>query len=1047
MKNNLRLMRMCVATGVVLTSITAVQMQAKAANLPATAVSLKSTFQNNPVSGTVRDSKGNALPGVTVQVKGTSRGTQTSGDGSYHLDAKSGDVLVFSSVGFAPKEVAVGNSATVNVTLDDNVRGLNELVVTALGIQRKAKELTYSTQSVKNEDLTTVKETNVVNSLSGKISGLQVNRSASGVAGSARVVLRGQKSIRENQPLYVVDGVPIANFTSAQPTDLWGQSSGASSGGRDGGDILSTINPDDIESVNVLKGASASALYGSQAANGVIMITTKKGKAGQTKVNFSSNFMLDKAAYGPDLQFSYLQTNKDNLYSWGSKGASPDHVNSFFQNGQTWINSINLSGGTEKAQTYFSYSNTTNKGIVPTTKFDQHTVNFRENANFLNDRLNIDANVLATTQKAHNRPSSGLYYNALTGLYLFPRGLNFQQYADNFEYLSAKRNMYLQNWWNLNYEEGKSGQDSQQNPYWILNRNVTENRKDNMIAAITLRYKLTPWLNVQARGNANKSWDKYELKANAGTQTTIADNNGRYTYDYITSTQYYGDFLVIGTPKLSDNFGLNFTAGTSITDLKQDRTFLDSKDGDLAFANVFHIGNLNLNSATRVTPTGLRRQLQSVFATAGINFREKVFLDLTGRNDWSSTLAYSPNMKKGYLYYSAGLNTILSDLVKMPEWVNYGKIRASYAKVGNDIAPFATLPTNTVTSGILTSNTSGAFLNQPLKPEMTTSVELGTEWRFFDNRLNFDFTWYNSHTKDQYFDFRISSGFLYPNAFINAGDVRNTGIEATLGYQVIKQKALSWTTTFNFTRNKNTLIELAPQLHGDYTITPKGDNVNNYALVLHEGSSFGDIYGRAFKRAADGSILVDDNGKPQAADGPLTYLGNPTPKFLLGWNNSITWKNFNINFLIDGRFGGKVMSITQAMLDEYGVSQATADARNAGGVTIDATKASGGKFAGPIDPAVFYGAVGGRAGITEYYMYDATNVRLREFSVVYTIPTNSKVLKDLKVGLVGRNLFFFSKKAPYDPELSMSTDNGLQGVDVFGLPATRSFGLNLKVSL
>ncbi|NIG57222.1 SusC/RagA family TonB-linked outer membrane protein [Chitinophaga sp. Cy-1792] len=1047
MKNNLRLMKVCLAAGVALTSIIADNAQVRAAGLNEPGLSYTSIFQNKEVTGTVRDNKGNALPGVTVQVKGTSRGTQTNADGAFTLEAKSGDILIFSSVGFGVKEVPVGNGSSLKVVLDDNVRGLNELVVTALGIQRKAKELTYSTQSVKNEELTTVKETNVVNSLSGKISGLQVNRSASGVAGSARVVLRGQKSIRENQPLYVVDGVPIANFTSAQPTDLWGQSSGASSGGRDGGDILSTINPDDIESVNVLKGASASALYGSQAANGVIMITTKKGKAGQARVNYSSNFTLDNPAYKPDLQYEYLQTNKDNLYSWGPKGSSPDHVKSFFQNGTTWINSINVAGGTDKAQTYFSYSNTTNKGILPTSKFDQHTVNFRENASFLNDRLNIDANVLATTQNAHNRPSSGLYYNALTGLYLFPRGLDFQSYKNQFEYFSPTRNMYLQNWWNLNYDEGKSGQDSQQNPYWILNRNVTENRKDNLIAAITLKYTLNKWLTIQARGNANKSWDKYELKANAGTQTTIADNNGRYTYDYITSTQYYGDVLLTGTPKISNNFGLNFTLGSSITDLKQDRTFLDSKDGDLAFANVFHIGNLNLNSATKVVPGGLRRQLQSVFATAGLNFREKVFLDLTGRNDWSSTLAYTPNMKKGYLYYSAGLNTIITDLVKFPSWADYGKVRLSYAKVGNDVAPFSTLPTNTISSGILTSNTSGSFLGQPLKPEMTTSVELGTEWRFLDNRLNFDFTWYNSHTKDQYFDFRISSGFLYPNAFINAGNVRNTGIEATLGYQVIKQKNLGWTTTFNFTRNKNTLIELAPQLHGDYTITPKGDNVNNYALVLHEGSSFGDIYGKQFQRAADGSILVDDNGKPLAKDGALTYLGNPTPKFLLGWNNSFNYKQFTLNFLIDGRFGGKVMSITQAMLDEYGVSKATANARNAGGVNIAATKASGGKFSGPIDAATFYGAVAGRAGITEYYMYDATNVRLRELSLVYSIPLHSKAVKDLKVGFVGRNLFFFTKKAPYDPELSMSTDNGLQGVDVFGLPATRSFGLNLKVVL
>ncbi|CAL1520038.1 SusC/RagA family TonB-linked outer membrane protein [Chitinophaga sp. MM2321] len=1045
MKTNLRLMKVCAVTGLALTSILADHAYAKAAGytyLPT--ASFRSILQEREISGTVRDNKGNLLPGVTVQIKGGNKGTQTNAEGNYHISAKAGDILVFSSVGFAVREMTVGSNTTINAKLDDNVKGLNELVVTALGIQRKAKDLTYSTQQVKGDELTVVKETNVINSLSGKVSGLQINRSASGVGGSSRVVLRGQKSIRENQPLYVIDGVPVANFTSAQPTDLWGQSSGASSGGRDGGDILSTINPDDIESVNVLKGASASALYGSQAANGVIMITTKKGKAGQAKITFSSNFTVDQPSYRPDLQYSYLQSTPGNLYSWGDKGSSPDHVKDFFKNGSTWINSINVSGGTEKAQTYFSYSNTTNSGIVPTAKFGQHTLNFRENANFLNDKLNLDANVQMTTQNAHNRPTSGLYYNALTGLYLFPRGLDFNQYKNNYEYFSPTRNMYLQDWWNLNADKKLVGQDSQQNPYWILNRNITENRKDNLIASLALKYSLNSWLSIQARGNVNKSWDKYELKANAGTQTTIADANGRYTYDYLSSTQYYGDLLVVGNTRLSDKIGFSFTGGTSITDLKQDRTFVDSKDADLAFANQFHIGNVNLNPAAKIFNQGQRRQLQSVFGTVGFNLSEKVFLDLTARNDWSSTLAYTPNVKKGYLYYSAGLNTIISDVFHMPAFIDYSKVRVSYAKVGNDVAAFSTLPVNTITSGVLTSNTSGAYLNRSLKPEMTTSVEIGTEWRFMDNRLNFDFTWYNSHTKDQYFDFLISSGYLYPNAFVNAGNVQNTGIEASLGYQVIKQKNLTWQTTFNFTHNRNKLIELAPQLRGDYTITPKGDNVNSYTLKLHEGSSFGDIYGVKFQRAEDGSIMVDDAGKPMTATGAQSFLGNPTPKFLLGWNNTLTFKQFSLNVLIDGRFGGKVMSITQAMLDEYGVSQATENARDNGGVDIAATKASGGKFSGKIPASTFYGVVGGRAGITEYYMYDATNVRLRELAIGYTIPLHATFIKDLKIGLVGRNLFFFTKKAPYDPEMSMSTDNGVQGVDVFGLPSTRSFGLNLK---
>lgn len=1004
--------------------------------------------QTQEIGGVVQDIKGNPLPGVTVALKGSKRGTQTNANGVFHLAVQPGEVLVFSFVGYVNKEVTVGSDRNVTVVLEEQVRGLSEFVVTALGIQRKPKELTYATQQVKGADLSQVKETNVVNSLVGKVSGLQVSRSASGVAGSARVILRGQKSIRENQPLYVVDGVPMVNFTAAQPTDIWGQASGTGSSGRDGGDILSTINPEDIDNINVLKGASASALYGSQAANGVIMISTKKGKSGHPRINYSSNFTLDQAAYRPDLQYEFNQSSEGSAYSWGAKGNNPDHVKPFFRTGNTWINAINLSTGSDQAQTYFSYSNTTNKGILPTSTFNQHTINIRETAQFLDGKLSMDANVLMTTQKSHNRATSGLYYNPLSGLYLFPRGLNFDSYK-TYEKFSPVRNTYLQRWWNIDFDNNMAGLDIQQNPYWVLNRNITENTKDNLLASLQLRYQLTDWLYLQARGNVNKAWDKYELKANASTQTTLADKNGRYTFDKFSSTQYYGDLLLVGNRKLSQRIGLNFTLGTSITDLKQEREFIDSKGSGpgLVAANVFHIGNVVPTNAATIRPTGVRRQLQSVFATAGLNLDEKVFLDLTARNDWSSTLAYTPDVKKGYLYYSAGINAILHELLQLPSFIDYSKIRFSYARVGNDVQPFATLPTNTFVSGVLTSNTSGPYLNRPLKPEVTQSIEAGMEWRMLHNRLSFDATWYQSYTQDQYFDFLISVGFLYPNVFINAGKIQNSGVEATLSYDVVKKHAFSWQTTLNFTHNKNKIIHLAEQLKGDYLIGPKGVNVNNYSLRIREGSSYGDIYGRRFQRAADGSILVDNTGKPLQEGGPLAYLGNPTPKFLLGWGNNFNWKNLTFSFLIDGRFGGKVMSITQAMLDEYGVSQVTADARNNGGVSIDASKTGGGKFTDKIPAEIFYRTVGGRAGITEYYMYDATNIRLRELAIGYNIPLTSKVVKDLKVGLVGRNLFFFTKKAPYDPEISMSTDNGLQGVDVFSLPATRSFGLSVRCSL
>jgi TonB-linked SusC/RagA family outer membrane protein len=994
-----------------------------------------------PIKGRILNEKGEPISGANVLVKGTRKGTSTNSNGEFSIDANNGDVLIISYVGYATRQVTVGDDKNLTISLAVNSQQLGELVVTALGIQRRSKSLTYSTQKVSNSDLTTVKNLNPINSLNGKVAGLQINPSASGLGGSVRVILRGQKSTRENQPLYVIDGVPMANFTTAQPINVWGEASGTNAAGRDGGDVLSSLNPEDIESITVLKGASAAALYGSQAGNGVIMITTKKGRAGTAKVDFSSAFTVEKPMYYPKLQFDYKQTSADNIYSWGAAGSSSDHVKPFFKTGTTWINTVAFTAGNDKAQTYFSYSNTANKGILPTSEFKQHTFNFRQTSKFFNDKLNADANIIFSTQKTHNRPTSGLYYNPLTGLYLLPRGQDFGSYK-NFEYFSPTRNMMLQNWWNINHDKKQGGQDNQQNPYWILNRDANNVKKDNLFASLTLKYPITKWLNIQARGSINRNYDNYKLKAHASTQITLADYNGRYTEDHLTRTLLYGDVIISGNTNITDKIGFNFNAGASINDQKQDRDFFDSKGSDLRFANIFTLGNINLTPAAMVQPTGLRRQVQSIFGTATFDFDEKVYLDLTARNDWSSTLAFTPKANSGYPYFSAGLNTIVSELVTMPSFIDYGKVRFSYAKVGNDVEPFSTLPTNTISSGNYGSIQVGPYLGAYLRPEDARSFEAGTEWRLLNNRLTVDFTWYKTNTKDQYFEFSAPLGSGLSRFFVNAGEIENKGIELALGYDILRRNNMKWTSSLNLTRNRNKVVKLLPELGGQYEITTAG--VNNYSLRIREGGSYGDIYGKTFMRAADGSILVDDNGKPQG--GEFGFLGNPNPDFLAGWNNSFEINNFVITALVDGRFGGKVMSITQAVLDEYGVSKATADARNSGGIMVNATKVSGGKWSGAIPADVFYTTVGGRAGITEYYMYDATNIRLRELSVGYKVPSNSKVIKDMRLSLLARNLFFIKKEAPYDPELSMSTGNGLQGIDVFALPSTRSVGLSFRCS-
>ncbi len=395
---------------------------------------------------------GSGVPGASVVVKGTTNGTTADVDGKFSilLPDPGNSVLVISFIGFRSQEIAVQNQTAINVTLQEDATELNEVVVTALGIEKETKSLTYAVQQVDGDQLTRSRDVNVANSLSGRVAGITVNRSASGPGGSTRVVLRGNKSTTNNQALYVVDGVPMVSPTVGQPTDVWGQSTGGGTGsaGRDGGDAISNINPDDIESINVLKGASAAALYGSQAANGVILITTKRGKAGQTRIDYSSNLTFENVLLRPELQFKYGQTAADTRDSWGPVVNAPDHVKDFFQTGHTWTNSISMSGGTDKAQSYLSYSNTTNQGIMPTSSFDRHTLNFRETAKLLNDKLTMDGSVNLTTQKSHNRPVSGIYSNPATGLYLFPRGLDFGYYKNNYQYHSDLRNMDMQNWWN-----------------------------------------------------------------------------------------------------------------------------------------------------------------------------------------------------------------------------------------------------------------------------------------------------------------------------------------------------------------------------------------------------------------------------------------------------------------------------------------------------------------------------------------------------------------------------------------------------------------------
>ena len=1002
---------------------------------------------NFPVTGTVTDEGGSPLAGVSVIIKGTSTGTITNESGQYTINASKGAILVFSYVGRQAKEVVVGDSGSIDVKLSEeqNATDLKDVVVvTALGVKRSEASTTYSTQQVSGEDLTRVKNTNVANSLSGKVAGLTISSSGSGVGGSAKVILRGAKSILgNNQALYVIDGVPMNNVPTNQPNSAYG---GTTS--YDGGDPISNLNPDDIESISVLKGASASALYGGDGANGVILITTKSGKAGRVQVNFSSSASFNKAAYTPSFQNAYGSATSSSLQSWGSAiSGGHDNTKDFFQTGNNFTNSINLTTGSKVAQTYFSYANTSARGIEPGNDLQRNNFNLRQIGHFFDDKLTVDINANYVTQQIKNAPMVGFYFNPLTGLYLFPRGTDILTYKNQFEVANAQTPYAVQNWIGTianNDGTPKFNDDIQQNPWWIINRNPTDLQRNRLLANASVKYDFAPWFNLQARGSVDRINDIYNQKLYASTSQYVSRSNGNYYYSNGINTQMYGDLLGNFNIPVSNDFKVAGLVGGSIRDSKMIGLYYASSGNNpgtgLFFPNIFTEQNTITDPGTSADMPQNHIQVQSAFASANLSYKEAVFLDLSGRNDWSSTLS---NTKDGYSFFypSVGANAILSKLLEMPNAISFAKIRASYAVVGLSPLAYQSNPAlATIGNGgnIALNNTSPVTL---LAPQKTKSFEIGTEWRFFSNRLGLDLTFYNTHTKNQTIQIQQGWASFYDNGFVVAGDVQNKGIEMMLNYNVFRGDGLNWTTGINYSVNANRVTELYPGVT-EATITGQGTGAN-YVSKVKVGGSIGDIYGTVLQKDQQGRIMIDDTGAPIVQTGDYSYLGNANPKWQLGWNNNLSFNKFNLSFLIDGKFGGQVMSVTQMVMDAYGVSKVTGDARSAGGVTVNGVDPEG-KAVTKVDAEKWYTTIGGRSGVSGEYMYSASTIRLRELSLGYMIPIRQSFIKDLRLSLTGNNLIYFYKKAPFDPELTLSTGNGLSGVDIFMPPAIRGFGINLN---
>lgn len=991
--------------------------------------------QTKTVSGNVTAATDNTpLPGVNVLVQGTTNGTQTDFDGNYAIEVAEGGVLVFSYIGTASQSVTVGSSNTINVSMEEDASQLDEVVVTALGIKRKEKTLTYAQQTVSSEEITKTRDVNFLNSINGKTAGVEIKKSSSGAGGSTKVVLRGNKSLNgDSTPLFVIDGIPLANNRGGQP-GMWG--------GTDSGDGLSALNPDDIASISVLRGANAAMLYGSAGANGVILITTKQGKAGKTTVSFNSGITFESIIELPDLQFKYGAINGAKE-SWSTTPGDYDDsfVEDFFQTGQNVINSISVSGGNDKTTAYFSYSNTSATGITPSNSYSRNNVSLKQSTKLLNDKLTISSNVILSLENSKNRLPSGYYLNPITGLYNYPRERDFNNDRINFEIFDPSRNLMAQNWFVSDHH--------QSNPYWIINNQPRTQDNQRVIASLSLNYQMSEKLNLQVRGNYDYANVTREQQHAATSNSTNVHPNGSWGYNKYEDKLAYTDAILSYDSKLGEDFSLTALLGGSYqkTDYGTGVQVNASSGNGLIYPNEFFFHNLDLTQSPVTSVTSGTIVKQGLFANATIGFRDMLFLDIGGRNDWASTLALTGN--DSYFYPSIGITALVSEMFDMPKSIDLAKFRFSNTSVANEV-PFNRInPQSEITNpvGGLRRITDLPFTDA--KPELITSTEIGADWRFFGNRLGIDLTWYHIKSTDQFVPVSIDpsdplSEGRYTRRFINAGEIVNRGIELSLTGAPIRNEKIQWNTTVNFTRNRSEIVDIGPD---DDRIINLGSS-EGYSVRLAEGGQFNDLYVLKFRRDDQGRILFDDDLKPlRTTESEL--IGNLDPDFTLGWNNSVNIGRFTVGALINGVFGGKVFSQTESILDGSGTSQRTADARDVGSVPVNGVVESSGAAVTSVDPEDWFRFLGDRNGVGENYVYDRTNIRLAQFSLSYNFDMEKLKLPFVKaasLSFIGNNLFIFKNDAPFDPEIAMSTNRNAVGLDNFNLPSTRNYGVNLSVT-
>lgn len=1015
------------------------------------------TAAGRRVSGVVTDASGAPLIGAAILVKGTTNGASTDVDGKFAFELDNDNMsgaktLQFVCLGYTTVELPLGTRRVFNVTMQDDAQLLEGTVVTALGIKRSEKALSYNVQKVDSDELLANKDANFVNSLNGKVAGLVINSSSSGVGGASKVVMRGEKSIsKSSNALYVIDGVPM--YTSAKDAGTGFDSKGAT-------DPIADINPEDIESMTVLTGAAAAALYGSSAANGAIVVTTKKGVEGKTSLTVTSNTEIFNPFILPSFQNRYgtgdLNSSEGSIVrSWGNRLNTSNYMgynprSDYFQTGVTGTESVSFSTGNSKNQTYLSAAAVNSKGIVPNNGYNRYNFNFRNTTKFLNDKMTLDVAVGYIMQNDRNLTNQGTYNNPVVGAYIFPRGNDWND-VSMFERWDSSRKIYSQYW-----PVGDAGM-TMQNPYWINYRNLRQNKKNRYNLSAGLYYDITDWMTLSGRVKVDNSENKFIEKfyATTNTQLTEYSHNGLYGQEESQDKQFYADVL-LDINKTWNNWSIHANVGASISDMRSDAFSLRGPiaDGEVDpsesknIPNVFNVFAISQSKSVK-KQAGWREQTQAVYASAEIGFKNAYYLTLTGRNDWPSQLAGPRSNQKGFFYPSVGASVVLSEIIpNMPKQLEYLKVRSSWASVGVPFGRWIANPMHEWPDKGNSWNTQTAYPVENLKPERTNSWEVGITARFL-NWFSLDASYYNTHTKNQTIYPEISTGSGYSEIPIQSGDVQNQGVELSLGFDKT-WGIFGWNSSYTFSTNKNKIVSLVKDVMNPVTGEPLNisamevGGLGNARFILKEGGSLGDLYSRQdFVRDSNGKIYVNAEGNvaTEVIKDLDSYikLGSVLPKANMAWRNDFKVQNFNFGFMLTARLGGVVYSRTQAMLDYYGVSEASASARDNGGVYINGSDL--------IDANKWYTAIGSGDAVPQYYTYSATNVRLQEASIGYTFPKKMLGgLFDLTLQVVGRNLWMIYNKAPYDPEtVASATSNFYSGLDYFMMPNTRNFGFNVRI--